>query len=157
MEIKLIASSIGAAIPRIGVGFSLFAGVYIMTRRTPNDKPYVLGIASKPEIGGNNGSLIASHVETAWLKIDLSKHNWLCNRHALAGKRAEVKLSGTLVYKGKLDLSITVFDDQNESIFSIDKVDVASTGGQLTDTAIRGTIVDMMGKTRHGEQLCQHP
>jgi hypothetical protein len=54
MELKLVASSIGASIPKAGVGFSLFAGVYIQLRDTPKGRPYTLGIAAPPGIGGNS-------------------------------------------------------------------------------------------------------
>lgn len=157
MEIKVIASGIGASIPKLDVGFSLFSGVYILRRNTIAAKPYVLGIATGPKLGGNNGSLIVGHVNTSWMKVDPSKHKWLFNMSSLLGKLAEVELSGTLIISGKIDVSIKIYDQNGESKFSVEKVDIESSGGQIADTKIRGTIIDMMGKTRDGGSLCAQP
>ncbi|VAX32903.1 hypothetical protein MNBD_NITROSPIRAE01-1393 [hydrothermal vent metagenome] len=156
MELKLIASGIGASIPKINIGFSLFSGVYIQLRDTPTAIPYTFGIASTPEIGGNNGTFIASHVNTKWTRFDIKKHPWLCNKMGLKGKNAEVEIKGTLFLEGKVDISFTIFDENSESKFSISKVGIESWGGQLANTKIRGKIVDMMGKTQHGRVLCAH-
>ncbi len=58
------------AIPKISMGFNLFSGVYIQLRNSPTDKSYVLGIASSPEIGGNSGTIVFSHINTTWMKVD---------------------------------------------------------------------------------------
>lgn len=154
MEMKLIASGIGASVPKMSIGFSLFSGVYIMMRRKRLAKPYILGIASGAEIGGKSGTLIVGHIETSWMKIDSAKHNWLCNRRILVGKTAEISLKGTLILSGGVDVSITIYDENSESKYSLSKVGIKSSGGQLTSTTIRGTIKDMMGKSQQRRLLC---
>lgn len=108
-------------------------------------------------MGGNSGTLIAGHIETAWMKIDAVKHGWLCNRTSLVGKHGEVELKGTLAFSGKVDVTFTVYDANNESNFSLSQIRVESTGGQIADTRVRGIIKDMMGKTRNGSALCAQP
>lgn len=156
-EMKILASGIGAALPKTSIGFSLFSGVYIQLRRSSNDQPQTFGIASGVEIGGNSGTLIAGHIETAWMEIDTTKHAWLCSRSSLVGKLGEVELKGTLAFSGTVDVNFTIYDANNESTFSLSRIKVESKGGQLADTKIRGVIKDMMGKTQNGSALCAQP
>lgn len=51
----------------------------------------MFGVATGPEVGGNNGSLVASYVNTSWMKLDPSKHDWLCSGRSLVGKLAEIE------------------------------------------------------------------
>jgi hypothetical protein len=157
MEMKIIASGIGASIPKIDVGFSLFSGAYILLRATPKAKPHVFGIATTPEGSNKNGTFIASHIVTSWIKIDQNKHNWLCNRSSLVGKTCELKIEGTIIYKSHVGISLKIIDAFNEIEFSLEKVAVESHGGQLSDTKVLGIIKDMMGKTQSGGSLCVHP
>jgi hypothetical protein len=157
MEMKLVASGVGASVPKLGVGFSLFSGIYILIRHSATAKPYVFGVATGPEIGGNNGSLVASYINTSWMKLNPLKHDWLCSGRSLVGKLAEIELKGTLLFSGDVDISISIYDDSNESIYELSKIKIESSGGQLTDTKIRGKIVDMMGKTKDGTNLCAQP
>ncbi|WP_165497350.1 hypothetical protein [Phytopseudomonas dryadis] len=39
MEMKILASGVGAAIPKTSIGFSLFSGVYIQIRRSSSENP----------------------------------------------------------------------------------------------------------------------
>lgn len=154
MEIKLIGSGIGASIPKINFGFNIVSGVYIQFRDTPNAKPLTLGIAASPEVGGSNGALIASYIVTDWAKVDSSKHPWLCSKRKLLGKTVEVEFKGTLVFGGKVDIAINVYDENNEKSFSLEKIDIEASGGQLTDTKIRGKLVDMSGKLESSPAGC---
>mgnify|MGYP000848359336 CR=1 FL=1 len=154
MEMKILASGVGAAIPKTSIGFNLFSGVYIQIRRSSAEKPQVFGIATGPEIGGNSGTLIAGHIETSWMKIDAGKHAWLCSRSSLVGKLGEIELKGTLLFSGSVDVNFTIYDADNEASFSLSRVKVESSGGQLADTKVRGLIKDMMGQTQNGSMLC---
>lgn len=154
MEMKILASGVGAAIPKTSIGFNLFSVVYIQIRRASADKPQVFGIATGPEVGGNSGTLIAGHIETSWMKIDAGKHAWLCSRSSLVGKLGEVELKGTLLFSGSVDVNFTIYDANNEASFSLSRVKVESSGGQLADTKVRGVIKDMMGQTQNGGLLC---
>ena len=154
MEMKILASGVGAAIPKTSIGFNLFSGVYIQIRRASADKPQVFGIATGPEVGGNSGTLIAGHIETSWMKIDAGKHAWLCSRSSLVGKLGEIELKGTLLFSGSVDVTFTLYDADNEASFSLSRVKVESSGGQLADTKVRGVIKDMMGQTQNGSMLC---
>lgn len=157
MEIKMLVSGFGAAIPKTNFGFNLFSGVYIMLRDTPKGKPYVLGIAASPSIGGRSGTIVASHINTSWMNVDVNKHPWLCSKISLIGKHAQVEIKGTLLFSGKVDVTLTVYDNNQESQYSVSKVDIESSGGQLAATSVRGEIKDMMGKTNHGRAICGNP
>jgi len=150
MEIRFIASGIGASIPKINFGVNLFSGVYIQLRDTPKSIPYTIGIASTPDIGGSNGTLISSFISTDWSKVDQNKHSWICSKRALVGKTAEIEIKGTLIFNGKVDVAFKVFDEQGESEFSIEKVNIDASGGQVSDTKVRGKVVDMSGKSHSG-------
>ena len=116
--------------------------------------PYTLGIASLPDIGGNNGTLIGSFISTTWAKVDTTKHNWICSKTSLIGKTAEVQVQGTLLFSGKVDLVFTIYDQNSESKFSISKIDIDASGGQISDTKVRGKLLDMMGKINSGNKIC---
>jgi len=60
MQMRLIASGIGVALPKVSMGVSLFSGVYIQFRDTSGGKPFTLGIVSSFDLGGKNGTLIGS-------------------------------------------------------------------------------------------------
>lgn len=49
-----------------------------------------------------------------------------------------------------MDVAFKIFDEQGESKFSIEKVNVEASGGQVSDTKVRGKIVDMSGKSHSG-------
>ncbi|MBL4608551.1 MAG: hypothetical protein JKY01_12090 [Pseudomonadales bacterium] len=62
-----------------------------------------------------------------------------------------------LLFSGKVAGSVSICGDSNESKYSLNKIEVRSSGGQLANTKIRGKIVDMMGKTQDGSRLCAQP
>lgn len=146
MEIKFIGSGLGASVPNLKFGFSLMSGVYIQFRDTPQSSPVTFGIATSAEVGGNNGTFIASFVATDWAKVDVEKHSWLSSKRNLIGRTAEVEFKGTLLFGGKVDISFSIFDDFGEKSFSLEKINVEASGGQLSDTKVRGAVVDMMGQ-----------
>jgi hypothetical protein len=153
MQIKFIAMGVGAAIPKSDLGVNALSGVYIQIRSTPQAKSYVFGIAKGPEIGGKNGTLVASYVNTKWIDLDGKNYSWLCDHTSLVGKLAQLEIAGTLLLSGKVDVSFTVYDKTNEEKFSMSKIDIESSGGQISTTSVRGKIVDMM-KNAKGRSLC---
>jgi len=88
------------------------------------------------------------------MKIDSKKHNWLCRKSSLIGKLGDIELKGTMIFQGKVDIIFTVFDDNNEAKFSLNKIDIVASGGQLAATKVRGNIVNMMGKEHLSGGLC---
>lgn len=73
----------------------------------------------------------------------------------IVGRQAgEVELKGTLLFSGSVDVNFTIYDANNEASFSLSRVKVESSGGQLADTRGRGVIKDMMGQTQNGGLLC---
>ncbi len=59
-----------------------------------------------------------------------------------------------MIFQGKVDVVFTVFDGNNEVKFSLSKVDIAASGGQLAATKVRGNIIDMTGKEHVSGGLC---
>ena len=112
---------------------------------------FEIGIASSLDFGGKNGTLIGSYIKTDWMKVDANKHSWLCSADKLVG---DVEIKGTMILQGKVDVVFTIFDDNKEVQFNLNKVDISASGGQLAGTKIRGSIVNMMGKEHLGGGLC---
>jgi hypothetical protein len=96
---------------------------------------------------------VASCVNTKWIDLDRKKYSWLCDHTSLASKLAQLEISDTLLFSGKVNVSFTIYDKTNEEKFSMSKIDIESSGGQIATTSVRGQIVDMM-KNAKGRTLC---
>lgn len=153
MEIKMIALGYGVAIPKVSIGINLISGVYFLLRDTPRAKPFVYGIATAGGLGGKSGTMVFSYIDTAWMKIDYGKHPWLYSKMSLVNKKAQIQIKGTLVIKGKVDITLTIFDKNNETKNSINKIDIECKGGQLSTTSIRGKIVCLSTNANHAYKI----
>lgn len=155
MWAKLICIGTGVSIPKLDIGLNLVSGCYLILKNTINSPGFVLGVAETTEIGGQNGTLFFSTVVTEWASLDLKKHPWMCSQEKLINQECEITLSGTLAIKGKIDISLKIFDDNHEETFSFNKFSVASTGLQLSDTRIRGKLRSLMGTiSLEQQQMC---
>lgn len=146
MEIKIIASGMGLAIPKTNFGVNLMAGMYLQVRNNSKEIPTTYGIAKSPSIGGKSGTLLVSHVETEWMQITPGNHGWLSNQAALTGCLAEAEVKGTLVASGNVDVTIKIYGPDNEAKYSFNKIAVKASGGQLASTAVRGQLKRMPKK-----------
>jgi hypothetical protein len=61
----------------------------------------------------------------------------------LIGKKVELDLSGTLIINGTVDLKFTVYGKDREEKEMISKVDIESSGGQISGTKVRGNLLMM--------------
>ena len=140
MEMKVVISGIGAAIPKTGLGVNILSGSYIEFRNSKRIPNILMGLADAISIGNKSGTVVVGHVATDWFFVDPVKHNWVTNTNDLIGKKAEIEVVGTLIVNGKVDLKFTVYDKNGNTNELISKVDIKSSGIQAANTKVRGVL-----------------
>ena len=140
MEMKVVISGIGAAIPKTGLGVNIFSGSYIEFRNSKRIPNILMGLADVISIGNKSGTVVVGHVATDWFFVDPVKHNWVTNTNDLIGKKAEIEVVGTLIVNGEVDLKFTVYDKNENTNVLISKVDIKSSGLQAANTKVRGVL-----------------
>ncbi len=140
MEMKVVISGIGAAIPKTGLGVNIFSGSYIEFRNSKRIPNILMGLADVISIGNKSGTVVVGHVATDWFFVDPVKHNWVTNTNDLIGKKAEIEVVGTLIVNGEVDLKFTVYDKNENTNELISKVDIKSSGLQAANTKVRGVL-----------------
>ena len=140
MEMKVVISGIGAAIPKTGLGVNILSGSYIKFRNSKRIPNILMGLADAISIGNKSGTVVVGHVATDWFFVDPVKHNWVTNTNDLIGKKAEIEVVGTLIVNGEVDLKFTVYDKNENTNELISKVDIKSSGLQAANTKVRGVL-----------------
>jgi hypothetical protein len=140
MEMKVVISGVGAAIPKTGFGVNFISGSYIGLRNSKKMSNILMGLADLISIGNKSGTVVVGHVATDWFFVDPVMHNWVTNTNGLIGKKAEIEVIGTLIVNGNVDLKFTVFDKNGNTNELISKVDIESSGIQAANTKVRGVL-----------------
>jgi hypothetical protein len=105
----------------------------------PSDTSNLLH-ASILELGGKTGTLVLGHVFTSWFKLDPAKQGWIFERNKLVGKTAEIKVTGTLLVSGTVDVTFKILDEEGKDVQKITRIDRDSTGLQVSSTSIHGVL-----------------
>ena len=146
MEVKVIISGLGIGIAKTGLGANLVSGTYISMRMGPKVKPRVFGITDSLSLGSDSSTLLVGHVATGWFKVKPEKDPFFMKPENLLGKKVDVSVSGTIIVGGNVDVKITVYDEYDAAKEMISRVDVESSGFQLSTTKIRGILKEMPSK-----------
>lgn len=140
MEMKVVISGVGAAIPNTGFGVNVISGSYIKLRNSKRMSTILMGLADAISMGNKSGTVIVGHVATDWFFVDPVVHNWVTNTNDLIGKKAEIEVLGALIVNGTVDLRFTVYDKNGNTNVLISKVDIESSGIQAANTKVRGVL-----------------
>jgi hypothetical protein len=141
MEMKMVLSSLGIAIPRTGVGFNVATGCLIRIRKRTGDDPMLLGIAEAYSFGEKTSTFFVGHIETDWFRISPQESGWLYDSNRLIGKLAEIQFSGGLLASGTADLHFSVIDKYHNKKELMQKIGVKAKGVQAASTKVRGVLV----------------
>jgi hypothetical protein len=141
MEMKVVITGSGASIPKTDIGINLLTYAYIQLRFGMNDKPITLAVSDSLSFGAKSGTFILGFAKTEWFYVDTDKHKWLSDYLGLIGKKVELDLAGTLIVNGTVDLKFTVYGKDREEKEMISKVDIESSGGQISGTKVRGNLL----------------
>jgi hypothetical protein len=110
---------------------------FILSR---GDVPTYYGISTSLTMGSKSSTILAGHAATDWFSVSSSKDSTVPGIKNLAGKKAELSVSGTLALKGTVDVKFTLYDKSGDVVSSFSKIDVKASGGQLSSTKIRGIL-----------------
>jgi len=155
MEMRIRIAGVGVALPKLSFGLNLLSGVYFELRHSAKSPSHVFGVAATPDISGKNGTLFGSFISTKWTIVQGATHAWICDRHKFVGKIADVEIKGTLIVSDKVDLTFKIYDANGESEFTLEQIELEGEGFQITDTKIRGRVLDMMASNLRGLQYCE--
>ncbi len=146
MEMRIFMTGLGIAIPKTDIGLDLISGTYVQVRATPSAVPltYVIGTYANP--GGKTGTVALGHITTEWFAIPPLKYSWLFNPKGMLGSPAELKVSGTLIIKGQVDIHFKLLDEEGTVLKEVKRINVRATGGQLSSTYIHGTLMTIPPK-----------
>lgn len=146
MEMMVNLFGFGAAIPKTGFGLNIASASYIGFRYSVSTPATMLGVSDIVSMGSKSGTFIGSWIATDWFYVDLAKHGWVADANRLIGKKAQIEVSGTLVVHGTVDLKFTTFDKGGDTNELLSKVDIKASGGQLSETKVRGVLKQILRK-----------
>ncbi len=153
MEVKFIISSISIGFGKTGFGANAMTGAYIQTRVQKGAPVETYGITSTLTIGSDSSTIIVGHVSSEWFVVDKEAEKILLNKSNLLGKRAELESSGTLLFSGKTDVKLTVYNNIGKGTTVFDLIDIPSSGGQLSSTKIRGVLKGLPSATTQNQAV----
>jgi hypothetical protein len=134
IQMKLIASSVGLGIPKTDLGLTLASGTYISF--DINGEIVIFGMA-KAMSPSRSSSFVGAQIDTNWFSIsDEHKINIL----SCSGKLAQLEISGLVPLFGEVDISFTVYDQYNSTLFSIERVKEPARGVMPYDFKIRDVL-----------------
>lgn len=140
MEMMNNIAGLGVAIPKTGFGLNLATASYIGFRLDKNNYDLLLGLKDCFSLGTKSGTLIGSWIKTDWFMVDIKRHGWVADINRLVGSKVEIEVVGTVVAFGTVDLKLTAIDKYGNTKELMSKVDIKASGGQLSNTKIRGTV-----------------
>lgn len=145
MQIQIIGLSAGIGVPKTGFGVNLATYAYISLRPTQGPHMKTLALDDALSVGGKSGTFIWSDFKTSWTNIDPRKYPWVCNAHNLVGKTIELEVLGTMVGAGKVDIKMTLIDEDGETKSLVSKMNIDASGRQLTGLKVRGILKHFKG------------
>jgi len=85
-------------------------------------------------------SLGIVNVKTEWSNIDSAKYPWVCDAALMTGKTIDLAIIGALFGSGKADIKMKIIDKDGEQRTLVSKLNIDSSGFQLTGLKIRGVL-----------------
>jgi len=129
-----------------GFGLNVVSGAYIQTRVSIGAPVTIYGIVDKLSMGSDSGTIFAGHVATDWFNINLKSKKILTNKDVFLGKTAQLEVAGSMIVSGKTDVKLTVYDKIGSGTTVFDIIDIASSGGQISSTKVRGILKVLVNK-----------
>ncbi|MGI1678923.1 MAG: hypothetical protein K6L75_09340 [Cellvibrionaceae bacterium] len=140
MQIRIVGASFALGIPKTGFGVNASTFAYIQLRNGPNSDIQTLAVDDHFSVGGKSGTFIWSNISTSWVNIDSTKYPWVYHALNFTGKTVDLSVKGTLLGSGKVDIQITFIDKDGETQSLVSKMDIQSSGFQLTGLTVRGKL-----------------
>lgn len=87
-------SVFGSGLSYRGIGANFGKRAELLFRNAPGEGILALRMEDDFDIGDNSSIMIVTHLATQWFAVNVSAHEWLFDIHELAGRYAELALSG---------------------------------------------------------------
>lgn len=141
MEMKIGVMGCGIGLPRTNLEVSGANIGMLYFRRFKNDpETVILAIRDMISVGGKSGTFLVTGLETQWFVLDPKRDNWAHNTIALIGKKVEIEVSGCQLLRGKVDVSVKVFDKYNQAKELVAQCCLKAGGIQFSKMKIRGVV-----------------
>lgn len=143
MEVQISVFGAGVTIPwgkKGSLGLSVLCEGYIRFRHNVWSK------ASEPLLIhdlvsiSDSSALVCNQIKTDWFRVSPEKSNWIYNRNALLGRTFDLEVSGANIVRGKVDISLTVYDKLGDPQVLIDKCCIDAWGVQIAPFKVRGKL-----------------
>ena len=155
MQLRVHLWGGGVAVPKTKIGATVAMGAGLTIRAAPGHSENTFLIYDFVELGGKNGTLGASTIETKWMNIDPAAYPWTVNCDTFKDGNFEVTLHGTVVGEGYVDVTIDHINSENDKTTLLKKYNVESNGFQMTETKIYGQMKMQKGKTCSLQEIKQ--
>ncbi len=137
MEMRLTTTSLGATIPikSKAIGLSAFNGLHIKFKQGPIIRQFVM---HKPVSLNKDGTFGVSLLGTKWFKVrDPDRGVMIKEFH---GKTAQIEVSPAYGFSN-VDIKLTIFDDQDQPWYTIEKINIPSNGYATTGFRLRAKLI----------------
>ncbi|MCX7561638.1 hypothetical protein OS190_18910 [Sulfitobacter sp. F26204] len=137
---ELVSMGMGLKIPSTSLAANLINGFYL--KITSGGQTTVYGVAAT--LGFDQGGLVVYGIATDpfGVKFDYSKG---VTPHTLENKLVDLSIdAGIVIAKlGKIDIKLTIYDENNAPMMSVERVDVEAQGIMIADAKVRGRLVNL--------------
>lgn len=141
MEARIIISGVGLGIPKTSFSANIASGAYLQVRHAVGAQPFaIFGIAENFTLGSEASTVLVGHAETDWFPVAGEAAEDAFRHGGMAGKVAQIEVSGTFIGSGKTDLKLIVINADGDAVTIFEKYNVSARGGQISSTLIRGKI-----------------
>lgn len=147
MEARITISGFGFAAGRSGFGVNVASGAYIEIRPAKGAPACKLGLATGPELGSENGSLVFGHLQTHWFPVSNDLYPHFLSPDYMVGRAGDVEVKGALIAGGTVDIKVDVIDGAGNVETILSKAQIKASGLQASSTQVRGTIKRMSPAT----------
>ncbi len=93
------------------------------------------------EIGGRNGTIIASFIETEYFNVNPIEHPWINSCNTFIDDTFEITLVGTVAKRGYTDITLKKINSNNHKETLLEKFHIESFGFQIQETKIIGKML----------------
>ena len=143
MLLRVVVFGMGVKIPNQKLGINGPSGIYIQTKVNMNALHSLYGITKfMPNPNGENGAMLMGYAYTKWISMTGGDDSWIKNIDDLTGTVLSIDISGTVLFKGSVNLNIASVDSDTFDITVLtDKKYIPASGMSFAGSTIRGKLL----------------
>lgn len=137
MDVVVKLDGLAIGIPKTGLGLNAISASYIQVNSSPGQTLRTYGVAEVMSVGGDNSTILYGTIKTAPIKLNPDEFQ-LFSIENVTGKTFDIQISGTVMFTGKADITISLIDADGRVEELISRKDIEVSGAQLAATNVRG-------------------